>query len=85
MLFKQLSMKHDFTQLQLTRLVYGETTKAESDMLLELASSVPQIAATLETLKMGRKALGEDRFIPSDRVINRILGYSASSAPVSAS
>ena len=85
MQFKQLSMKHEFTQLQLTRLVYGETTKAETDMLLELASSVPQIASTLETLQMGRKALGEDRFIPSDRLINRILGYSASSAPVSAS
>jgi hypothetical protein len=84
-MFKQLSMKHEFTQLQLTRLVYGETTKAETDMLLELASSIPQIAETLETLEMGRKALGEDRFIPSDRIINRILGYSASSAPVSAS
>jgi hypothetical protein len=83
-MFKQLSMKHDFTQLQLTRLVYGETTKAESDMLLELVSTVPQIAESLETLKMGKKALGEDRFIPSDLIINRILGYSASSAPVSA-
>lgn len=77
-------MKHEFTQLQLTRLVYGETTKAESDMLLELASTVSEVAKALETLKMGKRALGEDRFIPSDRIINRILGYSASSAPVSA-
>lgn len=77
-------MKHDFTPLQLTRLVYGETTKAETDMLLELALSVPQVAATLETLKKGKEALGKDRFSPSDMVINRILGYSASSAPVSA-
>ncbi len=83
-LFKLLSMKHDFTQLQLTRLVYGETTKAESDMLLELASTIPQMAESLRTLKMGRNALGEDRFIPSDLIINRILGYSASTAPVSA-
>jgi len=83
-MFKQLSMKHEFTQLQLTRLVYGETTKAESDMLLELVSTVPQIAESFETLQMGKKALGEDRFIPSDLIINRILGYSASSAPVSA-
>ena len=79
------SMKHDFTQLQLTRLVYEETTKAETDMLLELAFTVPQIAETLETLRKGREALGEDRFIPSDFVINRILGYSASTSPVSAS
>ena len=79
------SMKHDFTQLQLTRLVYEETTKAETDMLLELAVTVPQIAETLETLRKGREALGEDRFIPSDFVINRILGYSASTSPVSAS
>jgi hypothetical protein len=78
-------MKHDFTQLQLTRLVYGETTKAESDMLLELAFTVPQIAKSLETLKRGKEALGEARFIPSDRTINYILGYSASTAAVSAS
>jgi hypothetical protein len=78
-------MKHDFTQLQLTRLVYGETTKAESDMLLELAQTVPQIAETLETLQKGKEALGNDRFLPSETVINHILGYSASTAPVSAS
>lgn len=83
--YKISSMKHDFTQLQLTRLVYEETTKAETDMLLELAFTVPQIAETLETLRKGREALGEDRFIPSDFVINRILGYSASTSPVSAS
>lgn len=78
-------MKPKFTQLQLTRLVYGETTKAESDMLLELATIVPQIANTLETLRKGKEALGKDRFSPSNKVINSLLGYSASSAPVSAS
>jgi hypothetical protein len=77
-------MKHAFTHLQLTRLVYGETTKAETDMLLELALSVPQIAESLADLKRGKEVLGEDRFSPSQRVINRILGYSASTAPVSA-
>lgn len=77
-------MKHTFTQLQLTRLVYDETTKAEKDMLLELAGSVSDIQASYDELKKGRAALGEDRFIPSDLVINRILGYSASTAPVSA-
>jgi hypothetical protein len=77
-------MKQEFTQLQLTRLVYGETTKAERDMLLELALTVPQIEESLETLKKGKEALGRDRFSPSDMVINSILGYSASSAPVSA-
>ena len=78
-------MKQNFTYLQLTRLVYGETTKAETDMLLELAGTVPQIADSLEVLTKGKEALGNDRFSPSDVVINRILGYSASSAPVSAS
>ncbi|HJW29062.1 MAG TPA: hypothetical protein VJ508_07400, partial [Saprospiraceae bacterium] len=77
-------MKHAFTQLQLTRLVYGETTKAETDMLLELAVSVPQLAESLEALETGKKILGKDRFIPSDLTIHRILGYSASTAPVSA-
>ena len=83
--YKILSMKQNFTYLQLTRLVYGETTKAETDMLLELAGTVPQIANSLEILTKGKEALGKERFSPSDMVINRILGYSASTAPVSAS
>jgi hypothetical protein len=78
-------MKHDFTQLQLTRLVYEETTKAESDMLLELTRTVPQLGESLETLKMAKKALGEDRFTPSHATLNRIISYSAATAPVSAS
>ncbi len=77
-------MKQTFTPFQLTRLVYGETTKAESDMLLELAQTVPQIGETLAALKAGKKALGEARYNPSDRVINRILAHSAATAPVSA-
>ena len=52
-------MKHDFTQLQLTRLVYGETTKAEEDMLLELSVSIPQLADYLKTLQIAKKALGQ--------------------------
>ena len=77
-------MKHSFTQLQLTRLVYGETTKAETDMLLELISTVQQLSESHEELQKGRAALGEDRFLPTDLAINRIMAYSASTAPVSA-
>jgi hypothetical protein len=83
--YKNLSMKHDFTPLQLTRLVYGETTKAETDMLLELVLTVPQVARTLEDLTLAKEALGKVKAGPSDLVINRIMAYSASSAPVSAS
>jgi hypothetical protein len=83
---KILSMKHEFTQLQLTRLVYGETSKAETDLLLELVSTVPQIAEAFGTLKAGKKALGTiPMMVPSERIINRILAYSASTIPVSAS
>ncbi len=78
-------MKHEFTQLQLTRLVYGETSKAETDLLLELVTTVPQIAEAFGTLKAGKEALGTIPMMPSERVINRILAYSASSSPVSAS
>lgn len=78
-------MKKDFTQLQLTRLIYGETTKAETDLLLELVDTVPQIANTLEVLKKGKEMLGTERFSPSQKVINALLGYSASTSPVSAS
>ena len=78
-------MKHEFTQLQLTRLVYGETSKAETDLLLELVCTVPQIAETFGALKAGKEALGTIPMNPSERVINRILAYSASTIPVSAS
>lgn len=78
-------MKHEFTQLQLTRLVYGETTKAETDMLLELVLTVPQMAEDLSVLSTAKDALGTPQMVPSDLVINRILAYSASKAPVSAS
>ncbi len=77
-------MTHTFTQLQLTRLVYDETTKAETDMLLELARTIPELAESLDLLRKGKKALGHDRFNPSERIINRILGYSASTSPISA-
>jgi len=80
-----LSMKHEFTQLQLTRLVYGETSKAETDMLLELVLSVPQMAKTLETLSTAKKALETIEAGPSDLTLNRIMAYSAANAPVSAS
>lgn len=78
-------MKHEFTQLQLTRLVYGETTKAETDLLLELVSTVPQIAESYVALKAGKQALGTIPMMPSERIINRILAYSASTIHVSAS
>ncbi len=78
-------MKQEFTQLQLTRLVYGETTKAESDMLLELVLTVPQMAESLETLTLAKEALGSLQAGPTDAVINRIFAYSAASAQVSAS
>lgn len=78
-------MKHEFTQLQLTRLVYGETTKAETDMLLELVLSVPQMAENLNALSTAKNALGKIQIAPSELVIDRIMAYSASTAPVSAS
>ena len=84
-MYKILSMKHEFTQLQLTRLVYGETTKAETDMLLELVLTVPQMAETLEALSMAKDALGSVQGGPSDLVINRIMAHSAATSPVSAS
>jgi hypothetical protein len=84
-MYQILSMKQEFTYLQLTRLVYNETTKAETDMLLELSQTVPQIADALDILKKGKETLGNARFSPSQMVINRILGHSASTATVSAS
>lgn len=83
--YKNLSMKHEFTQLQLTRLVYGETTKAENDMLHELVLSVPQMAESLKELSRAKKALDMIKQGPSDLVMNRIMAYSAVTASVSAS
>lgn len=84
-MYKILSMKQEFTQLQLTRLVYGETTKAETDMLLELVLTVPQLAENLEELTLAKEVLGSINTGPADAVLNRIMAYSAVTAPVSAS
>jgi hypothetical protein len=78
-------MKHEFTQLQLTRLVYGETTKAETDMLLELVVDVPEMAECLSSLSLAKESLGNVEMAPSELVINRIMAYSAATTPVSAS
>lgn len=83
-MYKTLSMKEDFTSLQLTRLVYGETTGAETAMLLELAASVPQIGDTLDALEKGKEVLGDPQYTPSEAVINRLLAYSITTSPVSA-
>lgn len=83
--YKILSMKHEFTQLQLTRLVYGETTKAEADMLLELVVTIPQLAESLSVLTEAKNALETPQMVPPDAVINRIMAYSAATAHVSAS
>ena len=78
-------MKQKFTQLQLTRLVYGETSKAETDMLLELVVNVPGLAEDLTMLTTAKDALSSVQMAPSDLVINRIMAYSATTSPVSAS
>lgn len=77
-------MKQAFTQLQLTRLVYGETTKAERDMLLELALTIPQVGEDLLAMQSAKNALEDNGNQPSERTINRILAYSAATAPVAA-
>ena len=84
-LYKILSMNQKFTQLQLTRLVYGETTKAETDMLLELVLTVPEMEESLNELSLAKAALGNIQVAPSELVLNRIMAYSAATAPVSAS
>ena len=83
--YKILSMKHEFTQLQLTKLVYGESTQAETDMLLELVLTVPQMADCLHTLSVAKEALANNTMTPSEKAINRIMAYSAATASVSAS
>lgn len=77
-------MKESFTNLQLTRLVFGETTQAESDMLLELATTVPEIGESLMILTEAREMLEEDCFLPAQSSLDRIMAYSMATSPISA-
>jgi hypothetical protein len=82
--YKSLRMKQTFTQLQLVRLVYGETTPSEADMLLELALTVPELGESLADLQAGKQAL--DGFLPAPPAvaIDRILAHSLATHPAPA-
>lgn len=82
--YKPLRMKQTFTQFQLVRMIYGETTPAETDLLLELALSVPDLGATLADLQAGKRALDGLETAPPARLLDRIMAYSAATQPAPA-
>lgn len=77
-------MKESFTHLQLTRLVFGETTQAESDMLLELALTVPEIGESLSVLQDAKDCLEGDCYVPAQSSLDRIMAYSMATSPIAA-
>ena len=69
-------MTKDFTLNQLTRLLYKETTPAESSMLIELVDLCPPLNEKFENLKAGKALLDNISYSPSQKSVENILAYS---------
>lgn len=82
--YKLPRMTQTFTHSQLIRLVYGETTPAETDMLKELAAIVPEIGQSLAELEAGKAALDDSFLFPSAGVLDQILAHSRDTMPLPA-
>lgn len=70
-------MKQSFTLNQLTRLLYKETTPAETVMLIELTELCAPLKEQFEEMKMGMKELEKTSLSPSSETVLEILKYSA--------
>ena len=70
-------MTQNFTLNQLTRLFYGETTEAETSMLLELVELCAPLKATFLEMKEGFDRLDDLVLEPTQETIDQILAYSA--------
>lgn len=69
-------MTQNFTLNQLTRLFYGETSEAESSMLLELVELCAPLKASYLQMKEGFDRLDDLALQPTQETVNKILAYS---------
>jgi hypothetical protein len=69
-------MKQSFTQLDLIKYLYAELDESTSLALTEWILCNKEVLNAFEELAESKKLLGEERYSPSERSIQKILGYS---------
>ncbi len=73
-------MQHSFTQNQLLRFIYKETSIAETRAIQEGLEENQELFEKYQALMNGYQQLPKVQFNPSDSAIQNILGYSQQSA-----
>ncbi len=69
-------MKQNYTQLDLIRFIYKETSAAETMDISEALSKDPLLSEEYEELFEGYRLLPKAKFSPKPSTLNTILGYS---------
>lgn len=73
-------MKQYFTQLDLIRFIYKETSAAETIAISKALSSDPLLAEEYDELFEGYKLLPKAKFSPKPNVLQSILRHSEQTA-----
>lgn len=73
-------MKQNFTNNDLVRFIYNETTDLETNQLVDVINSDDEAYAQYDALQTAKEMLPKVQFAPSPRSINNILRYSQETA-----
>lgn len=73
-------MKQSFTLNQCVRMLYGETSLNESQMLQEMISGNESLKAEFENMQKGHQALSMDLLSPRTETLKSILRQSRDTA-----
>jgi len=73
-------MQHFFTQNQLIRYIYKETSTAETQEISQALEQDQDLFEKYQALMVAYQELPAVQFNPSDSAIENILGYSQQSA-----
>ncbi len=73
-------MKQNFTQNDLVRFIYKETTASETLAIGESLGNDDELYSQYETLLEGYLELPKVQFSPSSKVIQKVLGYNEQTA-----
>ncbi len=73
-------MKQNYTQLDLIRFIYKETSAAESVAISDALGKDPLLSDEYEELFEGYRLLPKAKFSPRPKALNAILGYSEQTA-----
>lgn len=73
-------MNQNYTQLDLIRFIYKETSSTESTAISEALNNDPLLAEEYEELYEGYRLLPKAKFNPKPSALKAILGYSEQTA-----